>query len=228
MQSLIFDVTLPVAVQIGGEEWLLGAPQWIGAAAVAAAIMALLVLVSYARPDTTVAVRGAAAMLKLAAVVLIAICLLEPMRSGTRPRPQANVLPILVDNSQSMRLKPSEGAASRIEQVAEQLRIDAPWRVRLAQAFDVRQYAFDARLESVDDLTALPADGYVSSMASSLKSLSERFAERPVAGAVLFTDGNLTDLPDPDYDWSQLGFPVYPVVPDSDGAVRDLRIVPGA
>ena len=39
------------------------------------------------------------------------------MRSGTRPRPQANILPLLVDNSRSMLLKTDVGEESRREQV---------------------------------------------------------------------------------------------------------------
>ncbi len=65
------------------------------------------------RTDTTAAAR----LLKLLAIALLAICLLEPMRSGTRPRPQANVLPILVDNSQSMRLKTASQSQSRHDRV---------------------------------------------------------------------------------------------------------------
>ncbi|MCP4890970.1 MAG: hypothetical protein GY904_30790 [Planctomycetaceae bacterium] len=210
---------------IGGEEWLWGAPEWIGAALGFAVTISILALWSYSRPDTSGGVRFLAGLLKIAAIALIAICLLEPMRSGTRPRPQANVLPILVDNSQSMQLKAAEDTPSRNQQNLDVLREDSDWRIRLAQAFDVRRYAFDARLESVEDFSTLQADGYVSSMATSLTSLAERFAERPVAGALLFTDGNLTDAPDANYDWSQLGFPVYPVVPESDGALLDLRIV---
>ena len=69
------------------------------------AVLACIVIWNYARPDADGGIRFLAALLKLAAIALIAFCLLEPMRSGTRPRPQANVLPILVDNSQSMQLK---------------------------------------------------------------------------------------------------------------------------
>ncbi len=203
---------------------LWGAAEWMWPAVVIAFVLAGLVLWSYLQPEAAGPIRLSAAALKLMAIGLLAFCLLEPMQSGTRPRPQANVLPILVDNSQSMRLKASADDQSRQQKVAALLDDDLSWRVRLAQAFDVRQYAFDARLESVDDLTALPSDGYVSSLAGSLRSLAERFVDRPVAGAILFTDGNLTDPPPADFDWSTLGFPLYPVVPESDGDVRDLRI----
>ncbi|MFK8111023.1 MAG: hypothetical protein AB8B91_02410 [Rubripirellula sp.] len=203
---------------------LWGAPEWALPAAMIAIVLAGLVLWSYLRPDTTGAVRATAGLLKLIAIMLLAICLLEPMRSGTRPRPQANVMPILVDNSQSMRLKSSSDRQSRRDQVVELLGEDQTWRTRVSQAFDVRSYAFDARLERVEDYSSLQADGYVSSLAGSLQSLSERFADRPVAGAILFTDGNLTDMPSADFDWSSLGFPVYPVLPKSDGSMQDIRI----
>lgn len=206
----------------GGLLW--GAPEWAWPALGIGAVLVMLVLWSYLRPQASAPVRVAAGFLKLLAIALLAICLLEPMRSGTRPRPQANVLPILVDNSQSMRLKTASQSRSRHEQVLESTAEQSPWRVRLAQAFDVRTYAFDARLESVDGFAGLRADGYVSSLAGSLRSLAERFADRPVAGAILFSDGNLTDAPAADFDWSTLGFPVYPVLPRDDGDVRDLRI----
>jgi hypothetical protein len=205
-------------------EVLWGAPEWAAPAIAIGLFLFGLILWSYLSPDTSGPIRLAAGTLKLLAVALLAICLLEPMRSGTRPRPQANVLPILVDNSQSMQLKASSEDQSRHQQVAALLSEDASWRVRIAQAFDVRSYAFDARLESVDDFTGLEADGYVSSMAGSLQSLGERFADRPVAGAILFSDGNLTDAPSAGFDWSTLGFPIYPVLPKADGEIRDLRI----
>lgn len=205
-------------------EILWGAPEWAAPAAAIAIVLAILVLWSYLSPEATMPIRLAAGGLKLLAIVLLALCLLEPMRSGTRPRPQANVLPILVDNSQSMQLKSSAGEPSRHQQVAALLEDEQPWRVRIAQAFDVRSYAFDARLESVPDFTSLEADGYVSSLAGSLQSLGERFADRPVAGVILFTDGNLTDAPATEFDWSSLGFPVYPVLPESSEQIRDMRI----
>ena len=203
---------------------LWGAPGWAVPAAAIVAVLASLILWNYAHRNTTASIRVVAGLLKLAAVILLAVCLLQPLRSGTRPRPHANVLPVLVDNSQSMRLKPTGSNQTRSEKVADLLHDDAPWRVRLAQTFDVRTYAFDARLEAIDHPSELPADGYVSSLFGSLNNLSERFADRPVGGVLLFTDGNMTDAPPPDFDWSQLGFPIYAVLPEQDEEVRDLRI----
>ena len=210
--------------QVDGEiVW--GAPQWMLPASLIAGALAVVVLWGYTRPYASSGVRVFAAILKLVAVVLLAFCLLEPMRSGTRPRPQANIFPLLVDNSRSMLLKTDEGQESRRGQVSRMVNEDTDWRRRLAQAFDVRSYLFDSRLESVEQLSGFKADGYASSLAGSLESLNERFASRPVAGVLLFSDGNLTDLPSGDVDWSSVGFPVYPVLSASDDEYQDLRIV---
>ena len=206
------------------DNWIWGAPQWLIPAAVIAAVLALLVLWNYLSGRSIGRLGLLAAGLKLCAVGLIAICLLEPLRSGTRPRPQANVLPILVDNSQSMQLKPSEQSPSRGERVLKHLDSDAAWLTRLSQDFDVRPYLFDTRLNNVAELSAAMFDGTASSLTGSLQSLAERFEGRPVGGVLLFTDGNLTDAAETGTDWSSLGFPVYPVLQESPDGIRDLHI----
>ena len=205
-------------------EFLWGAPSWLVPTLFAALAMAVLVIWNYSQRGIVTPVRVFATFLKLAAIVLLAICLLQPMRSGTRPRPRANLLPILVDNSQSMQTKATDQADSRGTKMIALMSEETPWRIRLAQSFDVRTYAFDARLEDLDAIESLSLDGNVSSLAGSLTSLSKRLAGRPIAGAMLFSDGNLTDPPAADFDWSSLGFPVYPVLPQDDDLVRDLRI----
>lgn len=220
----LFAQTENVTNDIIPGDLLWGAPQWVIPAVMIATAISILVIWNYLSRGVEASIRTIAAVLKIIAVVLIAICLLEPLRSGTRPRPQANVLPILVDNSQSMQLKSISAAQSRGQYATELLDDESSWRVRLAQAFDVRTYTFDARLESVTDFKSMEMDGYVSSLAASLRSLGERFSGRPVGGVLLFTDGNLTDPPAADFDWASLGFPVYPVLPKADDEVRDLRI----
>jgi uncharacterized membrane protein len=205
-------------------EFFWGAPQWILPVVIVGVVLAAMVIWNYSQRGIPSPIRLLAVFLKLAAIAFIAVCLLEPMRSGTRPKPQSNVMPILVDNSQSMHLKSVHSEMSRGQKVAQLMNEEADWRVRLSQAFDTRTYLFDARLESVDSVTQMSMNGNVSSMKTSLRALSDRFADRPVAGVVLFSDGNLTDAPDADFDWSSLGFPVYPVLPSENDEVRDLRI----
>ena len=64
-------------------------------------------------------------------------------------------------------------------------------------------------------------DGLGPSLPTSLSALARRFRGLPLAGVLLFTDGNQTDTGD--VDWSQLP-PIYPVVPPSRGVARDIGV----
>ncbi len=222
---MIFS-TLPTDATLSLHENLIwGAPDWVIPVSVVAVVLAGLTIWNYASQQAMGVVRWLAAALKIAAIALIAICLLQPMRSGTRPRPKANVLPILVDNSKSMQVKPEGANETRADVVSKRIAPDTDWRIRLEQDFDVRGYSFDSRIAALElaDPT-LSNEGTVSSLSTSLRSLGERFSARPVAGVVLFSDGNLTDPPDANFDWSTLGFPVYPVLSRSDETINDVRI----
>lgn len=201
-----------------------GSPEWAWPALAVGIVLSAIVAIGYARRDAARWVRSLAAALKIAAIGLLALCLVQPMKRGTRPRPQANIMAVMVDTSQSMRIRSPGQSTSRFEQVSGLIQDDQAWRTRLAQSFDVRTYGFDSRMTSIDDVSSLAAQGRVSSIAGSLRRLSEQFQGRPISGVLLFSDGNLTDSGSDSADWSDLGFPVYPVVTDRDDAVRDLRI----
>jgi len=209
------------------ENWVWGAPEWSGWALTVGVILTLVVIGNYlASPGPKTAWSALAVALKLSAIGLLAVCLLQPMRSGTRPKPQANLFAVLVDNSASMSLQAVAGQPSRGETVRNLVLPDANWRVRLAQDFDVRPYAFDVQLENVSDLHTLPMNGWASSLETSLDGLATRFKNRPLAGVLLFTDGNRTDagrLGDAAAR-KQLEFPVYPVLAGREERLVDARI----
>jgi len=207
------------------DQLIWGAPTWLWPTVCGIVVLAVLVLRSYRRSGVATTVRVACIGLKLAALLLLGICLLEPMRRGTRPRPQANLLPILLDRSRSMAITPERSGSSRYDQAVQLLHSDTQWHTRLAQSFDIRRYAFDVRLQNVDEFTDLDADGEVSSLVGSMTTLAERFSNRPIAGLVLLSDGNATDLPGSDFSWHTIGFPIYPIVPDDEPRLRDLRIL---
>ncbi|TWU48817.1 hypothetical protein Poly51_47210 [Rubripirellula tenax] len=203
-----------------------GEPTWAWPAVAIAVVLTVLVLLNYARSDAPHWVRVLSTLLKLAAIVLLAVCLVEPMRRGTRPRPQANLLPILVDSSQSMQVKSPGESTSRFDDVMGHLDDEALWLSRVSQSFDVRRYRFDRRLENVTDFESIKADGNASSIATALRSVGERFEGRPIGGVMLFSDGNLTDGDSiVAKDWAELGFPVFPVVSNRVSNLKDLRIV---
>ncbi|QDT04514.1 hypothetical protein K227x_29060 [Rubripirellula lacrimiformis] len=208
------------------QEIIWGAPQWAAPASIVAIVLAAFVVYGYVTSAGNRGVRLAAATLKVLAIALVAICLVEPMKRGTRPRPRANVLPIMVDTSQSMQVSSGGSDQSRFQDVVAKLGDDAPWLGRLGQSFDVRRYRFDRRLENVASFEEMAADGTSSSLATSLGSLAQRFRDRPVGGAIVFTDGNLTDADSESApNWAELGFPVYPVVPRLATELTDIRIV---
>ena len=140
---------------------------------------------------------------------MLAISLLEPLLTGTRPRPGANAMVILADNSQSLQIRDGQDSPTRGEWLRGLLAGESAWKTRLGQDFDVRQYAFDSHLRAVDRFDALSFDGTASSLSASLGALTKRFRGLPLAGIMLVTDGNTTD--GADIDWSSLP-PVYPVV----------------
>ena len=68
-------------------------------------MVALVVLAwSYWQVSYAVWVRAAAGLLKATGIGLLAILLVEPLFTGTRPRPGSNLFIVLADNSKSLQL----------------------------------------------------------------------------------------------------------------------------
>src|SRR5688572_18864021 len=136
-----------------------GAADWAAVAAAAAAICLVLLLAGYWRAGATRPVRLLAGALKALGVVILALILLDPLFSGTRARPGANQFVVLADNSQSMTLKDKGVDKTRGEELKSLAPRAAPWLAQLGRDFDLRQFAFDAQLKSVDSFETLAFDG---------------------------------------------------------------------
>lgn len=198
-----------------------GAPEWTAAAVALLAVAAAALFWSYGRARAAGRVRVACAVLKAVALAAVVLSLLEPLLTGTRPRRGANAFVVLADNSQSLLIRDGGGSRSRGDQVRDLLRKETEWATRLGQDFDVRRYVFDTHLRGVDGFEGLKFDGTGSSLASSLGALSKRFRGLPVAGVLLFTDGNRTDLAAIDAKGLP---PIFPVAPGSRGGMKDLGV----
>lgn len=203
---------------------VIGGREWIAPALGLAAIAALLVGWRYSTALLDSRTRWTAGACKAVALALLCLCLLEPLWSGQRARPGANLFAILADDSQSLTIRDPKADGARGESLKKQLtNEEAPWQVRLAQDFDVRRYAFDSRLQSVADFSRLEFAGSRTNLHAVLANLKERFKDRPLAGVLLFTDGIATDATGATFDATGLP-PIYPVIVGSGDGHRDLAI----
>ena len=123
------------ALFLAGREWL-----WPAVGAFAAAC--IFVAWSYARADVPRGLRLACAALKLLGLAALAACLLEPMWTGERARPGANIFAVIADNSQSMTLHGPDEPESRAVLLARLLTDEKSnhWRGVLDENFEAWRY----------------------------------------------------------------------------------------
>jgi uncharacterized membrane protein len=169
-------------------------------------------------------VRLGCGLLKLAGVLTLAFCLLEPLQIGRRARPGANIFALMVDQSQSLRVKDAGQTESRGNLLLRQLTNDTGgWQAALEQSFQVRRYTFDAHLQDARDFGGLNFDGNATALEHVLRAAAARWRGQPVAGVLLFTDGNATDA-SPDLAALENCPPVYPVLIGRETGLRDLAL----
>lgn len=205
------------ALTFSGWNWL-----WPAAALV---VVALGILIWSYRASAGLPLRWVCFGLKLVGVAALALCLLEPLWLGQRARPGSNLFAVVADNSQGLQIHDRGSATSRGEGLRALVDATKPgWQTTLSETFDVRRYLFDARLQATDDFRELNFEGRSSAIGSALKTLSERFQGRPLAGVLLFTDGNATDLPGGSAPELRGLPPVYPVVIGRPDTIRDIAI----
>ena len=201
----------------------LGAPSWLPWAGGLLLVGIGTLLWSYLRSGGPLSLRLSAVFLKTIGILLLAACLVEPLFTGERPRPGANLMIVVADNSRSMQLADGKGEPSRGEIAKTRLAASAPWLSRLGQDFDVRKYAFDSTLRPMNEGEELKFDGPSSSLADTLRSVGQRFRGQPIAGVIILTDGAATD-------WSEAAIslkdlpPIYPVALGKEKGQVDLSV----
>ncbi len=202
-------------ITFSGESW-----RW----PVAAVLLMAGALVLWSYRSAATRRRWLCAGLKFLGLALLALCVLEPQWTQPRASPGANLMVVLADNSSSLKVTDDGAAQPRTEQLKTILDPQrSQWQGRLADTFDVRRYTFDQRLQNVESFSTLAFDGRASALGASLQMLTERFRGRPLAGIILLTDGNATDLSSLPPDLTGLP-PVYPVVIGGKGPAHDLSV----
>jgi uncharacterized membrane protein len=201
---------------------VLSHPRWLWLAALTL-LLALALLVWSYRSTPAGWVRWTCLALKVLGLAALLTCLLEPLWSSQRARPGANLFAIIADNSQGLQIKDRGATRNRGEVLRDLLDPqNGAWQAKLEENFELRRYLFDARLQGTKDFSELAFDGRSSAIGTALRTLSERYRGRPLAGVLLLTDGNATDLrAAPDL----FGLPpIYPVVLGTSDPIKDIAV----
>jgi uncharacterized membrane protein len=203
------------SLELAGQAWL-----WPASAVFVVVLIA--VAWSYARTPGPGGLRFACALLKLLGAAALLACLLEPMWTGQRAKPGANLLALVADNSLSMKLHGRGETASRGEVLTRLVAgEESAWRLPLRENFEVRNFLADTRLVPTQDFRELDFSGRSSALGAALKTIADRYRGQPLAGVMLFTDGVAADLDGADLTGLP---PIYPVVFGNDLPPRDLAI----
>src|SRR5688572_1743052 len=200
------------------------AKDWIWPAAALLAVGLFFIVRSYSGTGLDRGPRLLGTILKVLGLALLASILLEPTWTTTRPREGANLFAIVADNSMGLQLRDAGEKQMRSEQLRDTLTSpQEKWQPKLEETFLVRRYQFDSRLESARDYAQLTFAGRETAIGTALKNISERFQGQPLAGVLLFTDGNATDLEQGFYEIPGLP-PVYPVMVGKDSDLLDISL----
>jgi uncharacterized membrane protein len=202
----------------------LSSPQWLVPAALLLAAGVAALAWGYRRASAG----RAAAALKVTGLLLLALCLVEPAWVTQRAKPGANLFVVLADNSRGLGLRDRGASRTRGELLRDALTGDQPWLARLGESYQLRRYLFDARLRRSQDFGELAFDGEATQIGAALRTIADRYRGGPLAGIILLSDGNATDLVDQPFDGQGLP-PVYPVVvggrdPQPDIALTNVTV----
>ena len=198
---------------------------WVWISAGLLVVMLMLLVWTYRRAHAINPGNKTAFFLKLSGILILVLFLLEPLNSGRRARPGANLIVIMADNSEGMNILDSGMAETR----GEILRavVDAnnsKWLATLAENFQICQYIFDSRIRRTSDFSELVFDGKASSIGTTLQTIARRYRNKPLAGVLLLSDGCATDdIVNQSYDMSNMP-PVYPVVIGGSRPQKDISI----
>ncbi|MEM7148077.1 MAG: hypothetical protein AAF591_23440 [Verrucomicrobiota bacterium] len=209
----------------------IGSPEWLWPCVGLVGLVLILMWRRYrAAARMPAGAKVLAGGLKVAGLILLCLCLVDLQWREERAATGENLVLVMADGSRGMGIADgSAGEKTRGEILKEVLgRSAGDWQESLEGEYQVRRYVFGQRLEGVADFEGLEFDRPVSDLGRTLNLLKERYGNRPVAGVVLLSDGNATDV-ESAADWDEAFFegapPVYPVLIGEGAPERDLGIV---
>lgn len=197
-------------------------------AALVIVIVLALIWLGYRRSPLRGWRKMAAMTCKLAALALLALCLLDPMWTRQQPKKGENEVVVLVDTSASLDLAESAGDRTRAAAVQAALAKgteDSPWITTVGEDFRLRLMTVGSQTRSVPHFRELKFDGTRSDFCRTLMTL--RIGGTNLAAVVVVTDGNATDAPA--WKTEAKGAPVFTVLvgdkaPHPDLSIMDVKV----
>jgi uncharacterized membrane protein len=205
------------------------APRTAYVAAAIVAALAVLALVSYARTRGRSGPRDRVILgvLRVAALLIVLVCLFRPMIVLSAAVPQRNVLGILIDDSRSMRIADEAGKPRRSVVASALAGPDSAMYRALAERFILRFFRFAGDPQRAEAVGTLAYDGVRTNIGGALEGSLGELAGAPLSGLVVFSDG--ADNAGSALGESLLsvrarGVPVYTVGLGSERFAKDIEI----
>ena len=165
--------------------------------------------------------RAALSTLRALTLLILAACLLRPVRVVPQDASTNPVVPILVDVSRSMRLADMDGR-TRIDAARDLLQRQI--RPALASRFVPELWTFGDTLEQMTG-DAVTADGGRSDLPGALRALQDRYRGRHVAAVVIISDGGDTGAQDVATLVEAGSAPVYAIGVGAPRVTFDLEVL---
>ena len=197
----LFERMLSMPPELRQESWTVvlrtTPPTWV------LVILALAIIAlswsGYAGLRGSRPVRAMLVTLRAISLGVLVLLLLGPMIEWPRERIERDVVHVLLDRSASLSVRDerdSGGIACTRDEAVRMLLKDPAWAA-LAREHDVVWHGFASRLVDLPSPDALPAaEGDRTLLASSLEQWLSRIGSRPVAAAILVSDGRSQDTLD--------------------------------
>jgi hypothetical protein len=135
--------------------------------------------------------------LRVVVILLVVLAMLRPSHTSTTSQRQSAVLILLFDQSRSMQLPNTAGQETRWQAQVESLKNAEPYLSRIAEDLEVRVYAYDSMLHTIEfdgRQIHIPdgPSGEQTDIGSTLHDALQKELGQRLAGIVLLGDGAQT------------------------------------
>lgn len=200
---------------------LLGSPAWFVLFIIAAAAGAYFAYRKVGRDKYSIGL----VILRALTFTVLAFIFLRPVLNISTVLPQESYLAVVIDNSESMKIR-DDGQASRAEQLQAQIESTNFFK-RLSDKFKIRTYRFDRDAERIENMGRMTYEGKRTRLESATDLLNQELGTVPLSGVVLITDG----VDNASKQWAESlsklearHIPFYTVGVGSESIIRDAEV----